>query len=70
MTKTFTSSINRKDASLTVFSAENNEALKRAICTNSATSYVRQLRAGGPVSVPNHAARRVREHLVKLGWQG
>lgn len=68
MTPTFRSFENRKDRSLVGFSAEDNAALLKAICTNSATGYVRQLVPGGAVSVPKHKAVAVEEHLVKLGW--
>ena len=68
MEKTFRSFENRKDRSLVGFSADDNAALLRAICSNSATAYVRQMSAGGAVSVPKHAAEKVREHLVNLGW--
>lgn len=68
MTKTFRTFENRKDRALIGFSAADNAALLKDICTNSATGYVRQMREGGPVSVPKHAANRVEAHLVKLGW--
>ena len=66
--KTFKTFPNRRDADLTAFRAEDNAALLRDICTNSATGHVRQLNEGGPVSVPTHSAEKVTAHLEKLGW--
>ncbi|MDE2106879.1 MAG: hypothetical protein KGL39_57220 [Patescibacteria group bacterium] len=68
MEKTFSRFINRLDRQLTGFQADDNAALLRDICTNSATGHVRQLRPNGAVNVPNHAAEQVEAHLVKLGW--
>lgn len=69
MTKTFTSFANRLDASLVGFSSDDNGALKAAICTNAATAYVTQKKAGGPISVPTHAAAATKAHLLALGWE-
>ena len=71
MTMTFSRFINRLDRQLTGFNAEagaDNATLLRDVCCNSTTGYVRQLRPGGAVNVPNHAADKVEAHLVKLGW--
>jgi len=66
--KTFTTFANRRDASLTGFSSDDNAALLAAICGNATTGYVRQLKEGGPVSVPNHAAEAVKADLISKGW--
>lgn len=68
MTKTFASSTCIADRSLIAFTGSDNAALLRAICTNSTTGYVRQLKQGGAIMVPSHAATKVAEHLVKRGW--
>jgi len=65
---TYTRFQNRLDKALTAFAADDNADLLNAICTNPTTGYVRQLKPGGPVSVPNHAADAVAEHLEKRGW--
>lgn len=66
---TFTIFRNRKDHALTSFSADDNDALLQAICTNYTTGYVCQMRSNGPVSVPNHASVCIERHLVNLGWE-
>lgn len=65
---TFRTFENRKDRTLVGFSADDNSALLSAICTNSATGYVRQMTTDGPVSVPAGHASAVAAHLEKLGW--
>lgn len=66
MTKTFTTFTSRKDASLTGFSADDNEALKNEIFCNSVTGYAR---AGFNCTlVPNHAAAAIAAHLIAYGW--
>lgn len=69
MANTFRTFANRKDSSLVGFSSDDNAALLAAICCNSTTGYVRQLVAGGPVSVPAHAADAVRANLISYGWE-
>ena len=64
--KTFTTFVSRKDAALTAFRADDNEALLNEICCNSATAHSRKGREC--VLVPNHAASAVTAHLVKRGW--
>ena len=68
MTKIYSRFINRKEKTLTGFSSADNSALLSAICSNSATGHVRQLVAGGAVSVPSHAADAVEAHLNRCGW--
>lgn len=67
---TYSRFINRLDKQLTGFDAisGNNAGLLKAVCQNSATGYVRQLKTGGSVNVPNHAADAVAKHLATLGW--
>ena len=64
--KTFTTFVSRKDAALTAFRADDNEALLNEICCNSATAHSRKGREC--VLVPNHAASAVTAHLVQRGW--
>lgn len=70
MSKSFKMFENRKDKELVGFSAADNAALLKEICTNSTTGYVRQLTPGGAVSVPKHAAEAVKAHLISKGWEG
>jgi hypothetical protein len=68
MTKQFSRFENRKDRELVAFSAADNAALLADISVNGITGYVRQLKAGGPVSVPRFAADGIESLLIGRGW--
>lgn len=66
MSKTFTTFISRKDASVIGFRADDNAGLLAEICCNSATGHVRE--GFNCTLVPHHAAAQVVAHLEKNGW--
>ncbi len=67
MEKRFNCDNYRKDASLVVFSSNDNKGLLGAICCNPFTGYVKQTSLGS-VLVPKNTVKKIEKYLTENGW--